>query len=240
MAIEDRTEGVTPEELLERPLDLLVLVGADGDEDDADADSEDEDGNEDEDNDGDDEDSDEDEGGDDKDKSKDKDKAKDKADDKVDRKEYDRVVARRTAAESRVTKLLADIEDLKAKGTSDEDLKREVQSTKDENSTLRTQVETLSRANAFLSDNTHAWIDPAAALKLLDDSNIEIDENGVTQGLKPALDKLAKDKPYLLQAKPKPTPRPSGDQPRGGRSGKKTPEQQRKTLQTTFPALRGR
>lgn len=239
MAIEDRTDGVTPEELLERPLDLLVLVGADGDEDDADADSNDEDGNEDEDDDGDGEDSDEDEDGDDKDKSKDK--AKDKDGDKVDRKEYDRVVARRTAAESRVTKLLADIEDLKTKGTSDDELKAEITTVKDENSTLRTQVETLSRANAFLSDNTHAWIDPAAALKLLDDSNIEIDENGVTQGLKPALDKLAKDKPYLLQAaKPKPTPR-SGDQPRGGRSGtKKTTEQQRKTLQTSFPALRGR
>lgn len=240
MAIADRTEGVTPEELLERPLDLLVLVGADDDNDeDADADSDEADGDEDEDNDDGDEDSDEDEDGDDKDKSK-KDKEKSKDDDKVDRKEYDRIVDRRKAAESKIDKHLATIAELKAKGTSDEDLKREIQSTKDENERLRTQVATLSRSNAFLSDNTHAWIDPVAALKLLDDSNIEIDEDGVTQGLKPALDKLAKDKPYLLQAKPKPTPRPSGDAPRGGRPAKKTAEQQRKTLQTTFPALRGR
>jgi hypothetical protein len=245
MAIDDCTEGVTLEELLGRPLDLLVLVGADDeDKDDADADS-DEDSDDDNEEDDDDEDSDEDEDDDDnKDKSKkDKDKSKDDKDDKVDRAEYDRIKTRRKAAEDKVDKLLVKIEELKVKSTSDDELKKDLQSTKDENARLRTQVESLSRSNAFLSDNSHEWIDPAAALKLLDDSDIEIDENGVTQGLKPALDKLAKDKPFLLKTveKAKPKPPRSGDQPGGGRRPtKQVQEQERKKLMGQFSALRGR
>lgn len=52
--------------------------------------------------------------------------------------------------------------------------------------------------NAFLSDNTHNWANPKAALRLADLSDVEIDDEGNVTGLKEALDALAKSDPYLL------------------------------------------
>lgn len=232
----DCSTGGRLEELLKRPTDLLVLVGADPEDTDADAD-EDEDG--DTEVDPKDADADEDE---DKDKSK-KDEDKDKPKDTVDRAEYDRMTARRNAAEGRLTKALDDIEKLKKDGTSDEALKNELTSLRTENETLRTQVQKLSHSNAFFSDTDHEWVDPEAALRLADLSNVEIDENGVTHGLKPALDKLAKDKPYLLKPRveEKKAPPKSGDKSsKPGPKSKQDQQQKRAKLGTKYSALRGR
>jgi len=232
----DCSTGGRLEELLKRPTDLLVLVGADPEDTDADADDETDDDTEVDDKDAD---ADKDE---DKDKSK-EDKDKDKPRDTVDRAEYDRIVERRNAAEGRLTKALDTIEKLKKDGTSDEALKTELTSLRSENETLRTQVQKLSHSNAFFSDTDHEWVDPEAALRLADLSNVEIDENGVTHGLKPALDKLAQDKPYLLKPKTedKKAPQKSGD--KSSKSGPKSKEQQqqkRTKLAGSYSALRGR
>ncbi len=61
-------------------------------------------------------------------------------------------------------------------------------------------IKELRLNNAFLSDNTYDWADPADALKLADLSGVEIDKDGTVTGMKEALDKLAKDKPHLVKA----------------------------------------
>lgn len=94
--------------------------------------------------------------------------------------------------------------------------------------------------NAFLTDNKHAWANPKTALKLADLSKVEIDEDGTVTGLAEALDKLAKDEPYLLKKasdkdddeddEPKgPTGQPVGKKPKGNPS--------RDKLIAKYPAL---
>lgn len=61
------------------------------------------------------------------------------------------------------------------------------------------QISELRIQNAFLTANKHTWQSPDAARKLADLSDVKIDEDGKVTGLDKALDKLAKDHPYLLK-----------------------------------------
>lgn len=102
--------------------------------------------------------------------------------------------------------------------------------------------------NAFLSDNTHEWHDPADALRLADLSEVEVDEDGKAHGLKEALKKLAKEKPHLLKvAKKKSAEReddsddedeaPTGYSP-NGRGNKDKSKLNREKLLRKYPATR--
>lgn len=53
--------------------------------------------------------------------------------------------------------------------------------------------------NAFLGSNKHQWQSAEAAQRLADLSDVKIDDDGKVTGLDKALDKLAKDHPYLLK-----------------------------------------
>ena len=67
--------------------------------------------------------------------------------------------------------------------------------------TVESQDDTITKLridNAFLTSNKHKWQNPAAALRLIDLSEVEIDEDGKVTGLDKALDKLAKSDAYLL------------------------------------------
>lgn len=70
-------------------------------------------------------------------------------------------------------------------------------------------IDELRIQNAFLTANKHTWQNPDAARKLADLADVKIDEDGKVTGLDKALDKLAKEHPYLLK--------PTG--PQGGAAG---------------------
>jgi len=72
---------------------------------------------------------------------------------------------------------------------------------------LTTQITTLSDdntglrlENALLKDTSHSWKDLDAVVRMIDLSDVKIEDGDVT-GLADALKKLAKDKPYLLEDK---------------------------------------
>jgi hypothetical protein len=97
---------------------------------------------------------------------------------------------------------------------------------------------------AFLEDSTYTWRNKTAALKLADLSNVTIDvETGKVEGLKAALDKLAKSDAYLLEeandGKGKGgTPPGSTGVPPGG--GQLSGGPDNKQLASRFPAMRTR
>lgn len=137
---------------------------------------------------------------------------------------------------------VAELAQLKKDGVQDEQAKQQLAelSTKLEKSDA--VIATLSLENAFLKDNTHEWANPAAALKLADLSQVEIGEDGTVEGLRAALDALAKSDPYLLKPAKQDPPKPprSGDRPAS--DDKQSAAQKRQTrdknLKRKFPALR--
>jgi len=240
--------SVTLEELLKRPTDLLVLVGAEEDPADAEKDdpSDDEDGDddddsdEDDDDDNDDDDNDDDDSGDPKDKSKSK-KLSERQQEIADLKdETARHKKRRAASEERVTRLLAENAELKKNGSKDEQLKTELGDANKKVATLEPLVQQLNVQVAFLRDNTIAWKDPEAALKLADLSDVTF-EGGKAEGLSAALRDLAKRKPYLVADKTadKPPARRSGDKPAGKGRGKSEADAaaRKASFAARYPAL---
>ena len=99
--------------------------------------------------------------------------------------------------------------------------------------------EQLRVENAFMASKKFAWKNPKAALRLVDLSEVEINERGEVDGLDEALAALAESDPYLLETKvekedPK-EKRPPAGQPTGTRK-KGTPD--REALLNKYPALR--
>lgn len=196
------TRRATLSELLARPTDLLVLTGADdnGEKQGDPAENQSEDkgkaGDESKDS----------ASGD----SEKKDEGKQGEPDARDRtianleEERERNVKKRREAQDEAAELKVQIADLKKNGTTDEATKSRMTELE---TTVGSQSETISRLaleNAFLRDNTYSWQNTSAALRLVDMDNVEIESDGKISGLKSALDKLAKDNPYLLKAAEEP------------------------------------
>lgn len=243
------------DDLLSRPAGELRLIGSDGTEDDDEGIDDDEDadeGDEDEDEDNSDKDS----------KSKKPAKTKPKTAAEVaamERRianfdeERDRDKAKIKKLGEEKSKLSTEISRLKTEGIKDEEVKAR-------NTELEATATSLQRANddlriqlAFVSDQTYKWVDPAAAAKLLDLSNVEIDDKGRVTGLKAALDELADKSKYLLvQPKskddddadgeddaPKPKPRATGQQPGSPRKAASRSQQAKDDkLRQRFSGLR--
>lgn len=98
--------------------------------------------------------------------------------------------------------------------------------------------------NAFLTSNKYTWNNPAAALRLIDLSNVTVNpEDGTVTGLDAAIDALAKSDPYLLKpqegrssgTKPAAS-KPSGTSPAANGGTARTDDRQR--LMSKYPALR--
>lgn len=122
-----------------------------------------------------------------------------------------------------------------------EKLQLQVDELSQQNEKLVKGIESLTIKNAFLADKTRSWRNPEAALKLIDLSEVSIDDNGNATGLKEAIKKLSETDSYLLEPKKDDgtTAQPSGDKTPPGR--KKTPQQKsREELERRFPALQGR
>jgi hypothetical protein len=109
--------------------------------------------------------------------------------------------------------------------------------------TLRETTSRLAIENAFLANNSVKWHDSAAALKLIDLSEVKVEGGVVTNpdALKAAIDNLAKASPWLVaddeQPPPKKkTPPASGQPPQGGKPDPTSPDFE--ALARTYPALR--
>ena len=245
--MKDCTYRVSLDELLNRPVGHLALLGSDG-EDDSDKGGPDAD--------------DKAKGGDDdkSDKSGDDDDAKGgkKAEPTADQKriaaleeEKQRFYDQRDEARKELKDAKAEIAKLKKDGTPDEALKAEVEQTTKANEKLVAENTRLRLENAFLTENGFDWVDPKAALRLADLGSVEIDEKtGKVVGLNSALTKLAKDSPYLLKPKAddedkdgkdkdgKPAPRRTGQPPRGGTQKEADQAAREAKLRAKYPALR--
>lgn len=193
------------DELLNRPTGDLWLFGSDGNDDDDSGRDDDDDTGDEDDEDEDDDDAD----GDDGDKSKKSRSSKKKPKSAAEiaamerrianfDEERDRDKAKLKKANDSIKEKDAEISRLKSEGVKDEDVKKANIELTSENARLQTQVQQLLITNAFLGDKTRKWVDPSAAAKLLDTSNVEIDEKGKVTGLKTAIDELAERSTYLL------------------------------------------
>ena len=239
------TYGATLEELLNRPIGQFALKGSDGKDEDAKSDT---DAGEDGDKDA---------------KSGDADEKKD--DDKKDddggkplssderrrlknlEEERERNVESRKEAQNEVKALKIEIAKLKRDGTPDDAIKAENETLTKTNATLVEQNTALRLQNAFLTTSGYDWVDPEAALALADLSEVEHDEKtGKVHGLKVALDKLAKAKPYLLKKATESDDKndkddkgkPTGRVPRSGGTKDSDEVARRAKLQAKYPGLR--
>jgi hypothetical protein len=237
------TFSATLDELLTHPSGLLVLRGAEGENDGAKpGGSSEEDGDKDGKSEG------TDGEGDDADKDKDE-KSKPESRELTNTKEaLARNVDKRKEAEAEVTTLRAQIKQMEKDGTPDDAIKKQNDELVSTNTKLAADNTALRIQNTFLSDKSHDWVDPEAALRLVDMSDVEIDEKtGKVIGLKAALDKLAKDKKYLIKAvvdnddkddDKAPKGRATGKSPRAGTQKDADAAARTAKLRSQFPALR--
>lgn len=156
--------------------------------------------------------------------------------------EKDRHFAARQAAETELNELrkfkdeaeqakLSDAEKIKAQSVAKDDRITGLESTN----------RRLALHNAFLINNSVQWHDPAAALKLIDLSAVEVNADGEVTNpdvLKSAIKKLADDNAWMVAGKPeKKTPPPkSGDAPNGDQLDQTKPDYE--ALAAKIPALR--
>ena len=192
------------------PSGRMVWPVAGGAEDDSESDPEDK--TEEEEGDGDSSEEETEEGDDTKDK-------KDDEEETIPKWKYDKLHARMEAADRRSSALQRQLDELKdKKDISDDvrteiaDLKPKVECLQQENSDLRIKV-------AFFGVNTVDWHDPDTALRMLDLSEVDVDEKGNVdkRALKSAIRDLAKSKPYLVKPKQQ---QEDGEEPEGGKPTK--------------------
>ena len=152
----------------------------------------------------------------------------------------------RKAAEKKV----ADAE--KEKLNKQEKAELEAKEAKANSEGLAEKVKEQSLQIEFFASDKFIWHNRKAALKLLDLEDVEISDDGDVTGLDKAIDKLAKDHPYLVkpketegegegEGKGKGKSGSSGSSPKNkGGSNNSGTDEQRKKLEAKYPNLRGR
>lgn len=119
--------------------------------------------------------------------------------DTVTRVEFDQLFKRMQAADTAKSTAENKLKELERKDQSDlQKAQTDLEDTLKANQELSSKLNEMALNNAFLTDNKHSWADPADALRLLNMEGVEV-KDGVVTGLAPAIEKLAKDKPYLLK-----------------------------------------
>lgn len=186
----------------------------------------------------------------DDDKSKDETKDKkesdededDEKDETVPKWKHDKVVARMKAADARASAREKELAELKASkaGEADETIKKEFETVTKVNAKLAEENKDLRIRLAFTTTRIKGveWEDADAALKLLDMSDVDIDEETGKidrRSLVAAMKDLAKNKPYLVK-KSDAGAGASGSQMNGGRKGE-TKTADRAALAKRFPVL---
>jgi hypothetical protein len=120
--------------------------------------------------------------------------------DTVSRSEYEALQRRLQAADTNAAQVAAKLKEFEDKDKSELTKAQEQAAEALKNATAaQDELKSARIQNAFLSENTHTWHNPGAALKLLDLSDVTIGDDGKVTGLKAAIEKLAKDHPYLIK-----------------------------------------
>lgn len=113
--------------------------------------------------------------------------------------EVEALRARMTAADKNNAAAQAALKKLTdAQLSEQERVAKDLEDTKKVNADLEVKVQKQAVENAFLLDSTYKWKNPASALKLVDLSEVTVEDDGKVKGMKAALDALAKSDPYLL------------------------------------------
>lgn len=121
---------------------------------------------------------------------------------------YERLQRRIKAADRRSSELLAENERLKSEGIKDEDLRKEIdesrasmKSTTDENLKLKQQVAFLSAEVKGTDGKLVEWESPAAAMKLVDFSDVIDPETGQAdpRAMRAAVRRAIKEYPFLVK-----------------------------------------
>jgi hypothetical protein len=120
--------------------------------------------------------------------------------DTVSRSEFEALQRRMRAADRAKSAAEQRAEELEAAQRSElENAKASVVRLEKENESLKGTVSTLRIDNAFLTASNVKWVDPEAALRLVDMTDVTIGDDGKVEGLEAALQKLAEKKPYLVE-----------------------------------------
>ena len=107
---------------------------------------------------------------------------------------------RTQAADKRAAEHEAALKQLRDKDLPEtEKLQRDFQDAQKQVADLQKTNQSLALKVAFLTDNTYTWHNPENALRLVDLSQVTIEEDGTVSGLKDALKVLATSNDYLVK-----------------------------------------
>ena len=108
---------------------------------------------------------------------------------------------RRTAAADQTSsRTAAELKKLQDAQLSEQDrIKKENEELKAQNAKAAEELKNSRIRQAFLEDSTYKWKNPSTALRVVDLANVKVNDDGKVEGLKAALDALAKSDPYLVE-----------------------------------------
>lgn len=128
--------------------------------------------------------------------------AQQQAADAVSRAEYDQRMVQLAAADRKREEAEQKLKALQDAALSEEEKrKRDLEEATEKLKAKEDTIKELRLDKAFLTDNTHDWHNPQAALQLANRSGITVADDGKVTGLKEALEAVAKAHPYLLKPK---------------------------------------
>lgn len=157
--------------------------------------------------------------------------------------EKDRHFQARQAAEEELKKYKAAEEERERAGNDElTNTKKDLQAAQETIAQLQSSLDDQLLNNAFLTDNTYKWQNPARVLQIVDRSSVDI-KDGKVSGIKEALESLAKSDPYLLKSDDSGGEGSSGGgqtggQNNGNRNNSNNGQKSREELSRKYPALR--
>lgn len=158
----------------------------------------------------------------------------------VDRAEYEALQRRMQASDRNNTDLQAKLKAIEdAKLTEEQKTANALTEAQKALADKDKAIADLELQLAFVSDNTYAWHDPKVAMQILDRTKVEM-KDGKPTNVKDLLAELATSHAYLVKPAEAATttpPAPTGLPMNNGTTPGKIPA---RTLEDTFPALRGR
>lgn len=156
----------------------------------------------------------------------------------VSRAEFEALMNRMKAADRAKTAAEAKVKEFEDKDKTElERATGEAKDLREKLSQRDERIQDLQLELAFFKSNKVQWHDPALARKEIDMSLVTVEEDGTVKGMDKALERLAKDKPFLVKTEEK--KQASGASFNGSSGGKKITTDSEK-LAAKYPALRGR
>lgn len=148
---------------------------------------------------------------------------------------------RTLASDKRAADIEAQLKKLRDKDLPEaEKLKRDYEESQQQVTKLQDTNKSLALKVAFLSDNTYSWHNPERALKLVDLSQVSIEEDGTVNGLKDALKALATSDAYLIKQEVKEEPKPPAGTAPANNGGSTGGRPSTKGMAARIPALNTR